>query len=233
MDATAEQAGREEEAMSEGKPAGGAGSSLPQAPLEAAEIGALTLTQMSAFASALIADGLENPSSPLRKPALATVGAGGLPAVRTVILRFADEAHRTLGFFTDARSPKVAELQQNPRAALLFHDPRCDMQLRLSGRAEIRVGDEVAWARAAAPSRRAYLVTAAPGTLSPGPVSGLPSDVEGIIPPLGRLEEGRANFALIEFRVEERDMLILSRAGNRRARFRLEGGREAASWLVP
>jgi hypothetical protein len=64
-------------------------------------------------------------------------------------------------------------------------------------------------------------------------VSGLPADVEGIIPPLERLEEGRANFALVEFHVEERDMLILSRAGNRRARFRHEGGRETGDWLVP
>jgi pyridoxamine 5'-phosphate oxidase len=194
---------------------------------------ALTLQRMSAFASALIAEGLENPSSPLRKPALATVGEGGVPAVRTVILRSADETDRLLGIFTDARSPKVTELQRNPRASLLFHDPRCDMQLRLSGKAEIRVGDEVAWGRATAPSRRAYLVTAPPGTLSSGPVSGLPADVEGIIPPLESLEEGRANFALIEFHVEERDMLILGRAGNRRARFRYEGGREAGNWLVP
>lgn len=219
--------------MSAGEKAGGARVSLPPAPLEAGEICALTLAQMSAFASALIADGLENPSSPLRKPAIATMGAGGVPAVRTVILRSVDEASRILGFFTDARSLKVAELQQNPRAALLFYDPRCDMQLRLSGKAEIRVRNEAAWARAAAPSRRAYLLTAPPGTLSPGPVSGLPADVEGVIPPPERLEEGRANFALIEFRVEERDMLILSRAGNRRARFRIEDGREVATWLVP
>lgn len=219
--------------MISGKSAGGARVSLPHAPLEAGEIRALTLPQISAFASALIADGLKNPRSPLRKPAIATVGAGGVPAVRTVILRFADEASRMLGFFTDARSPKVTELQQNPRAALLFHDPRCDMQLRISGKVEIRMGDEAAWARAAAPSRRAYLVTVPPGTLSPEPVSGLPADVEGVIPPPERLEKGRMNFALIEFRVEERDMLILSRAGNRRACFRYEGRREVANWLVP
>lgn len=215
------------------KQAGGNGISLPRAPLEEAALRALTLQEMAALALALLADGLENPSSPLRKPVLATIAEGDAPSLRTVILRSVDEAGRTLGFFTDARSPKVAELTQNPRASLLFYDPRCDMQLRLTGTVEIRLGDEAAWTRAAPPSRRAYLVTAPPGTPSPEPVSGLPADAEGVIPPLERLEEGRVNFALIAFRVEESDMLVLSRAGNRRARFRHGGGREQAEWLVP
>lgn len=211
----------------------GSGSELPAAPLEDAELRALTLDGMVALAAAMLRRGLENPSSPLRKPALATVKASGAPAVRTVILRSVDLATRKLGLFTDARSRKAAELGAEPRAELLFYDPACDMQLRLSGRAEIRVGDEAAWASAAPPSRRAYLVTAPPGTPSAEPVSGLPADVAGIIPSLERMEEGRANFAYVEISLAEADIVVLSRAGHRRARIRFQADGEHAEWLVP
>ncbi|MEP0706962.1 MAG: pyridoxamine 5'-phosphate oxidase family protein [Parvibaculum sp.] len=206
---------------------------LPCAPLEGEALQALSLAEMTAFARALPADGAENPASPLRKPALATISADGAPAVRTVILRSVDAGRRAFGIFTDARSSKVAEIARDSRASLLFYDPRCDIQVRFSGRAAARVGEESAWASAAPPSRRAYLVTAPPGTPSPGPVSGLPPDAEGVIPPLERLEEGRSNFALVEFIFDEADIVVLSRAGNRRARIRYEAERARAEWLVP
>lgn len=208
-------------------------TSLPAAPLEKERLDTLSLAEMAGFIAAMLADGLENPGSPLRKPVLATLGAAGAPSLRTVILRSADIHARRLGFFTDARSPKVAELARDPRASVLFYDPRCDLQMRLSGRAEVRVGDEAAWASAAPPSRRAYLVTAPPGTPASGPVSGLPADVDGIIPPLERLEEGRPNFAFVEFSFAEADIVLFSRAGNRRARIRHEAEAGHAEWLVP
>ena len=212
---------------------GKGGGGLPPAPLEDAALRALTLGGMMALADAMLRQGLENPSSPLRKPALATVNSAGAPAVQTVILRSVDFTARKLGIFTDARSRKVAELGAEPRAELLFYDPACDMQLRLSGRVEIRVGDVSAWASAAPASRRAYLVTAPPGTASPEPVSGLPADVAGIIPSLERMEEGRVNFAFIEFRFTEADLVVLSRAGHRRARIRFLPDDRQAEWLVP
>jgi hypothetical protein len=208
-------------------------ASLPAGPLEKERLEALSLADMAGFLAAMLADGLENPSSPLRKPSLATIGLEGEPALRTVILRTADIGRRRLGFFTDARSPKVAQIGKEPRASVLFYDPRCDMQLRLSGRMEVRIGDEAAWAGAAPASRRAYLVVAPPGTSSPKPVSGLPADAEGIIPPLERLEEGRPNFAFLEFFFAEADIVLFSRAGNRRARIRYEADDGHAEWLVP
>ncbi len=48
-----------------------------------------------------------------------------------------------------------------------------------------------------------------------------------------RLEEGRSNFALVEFIFDEADIVVLSRAGNRRARIRYEAERARAEWLVP
>lgn len=205
---------------------------LPEAPLEGAALRALSLADMTALSLGIPADGAENPASPLRKPALATMTADGAPAARTVILRYVDDERHALGFFTDARSPKIAEIARDPRASLLFYDPRCDIQVRFSGHAEVHVADADAWKSAAPPSRRAYLVTAPPGTPSPVPVSGLPPDAEGVIPPLERLEEGRNNFALVEFIFDEADIVVLSRSGNRRARIRFTAEPQA-EWLVP
>lgn len=210
-----------------------AGAVLPAAPLDDASLRALTLDGVKALTAAMLQQALENPSSPLRKPALATVSASGAPAVRTVILRAADLAARRLGFFTDARSRKVADIEAEPRVELHFYDPACDIQFRLAGRAEVRIGDETAWETAAPPSRRAYLVMAPPGTASHEPVSGLPADVAGIIPSLERMEEGLVNFAYIEFTLAEADIVVLSRAGNRRARIRYLADGEHAEWLVP
>jgi 3-hydroxyisobutyrate dehydrogenase len=209
---------------------------VPSVPCEGDALRALTLGDMAGLALALPKEGVENARSPLRKPAFATLTEEGGPAVRTVFLRGMEAGSRRLTAFTDARSCKVAELERDPRAALLFYDPLSDIQVRLTGRSAIhRTGELVgrAWESAAPSSRRAYLVTAPPGSPSAAPVSGLPEDVEGIIPPLERLEEGRLNFALLEFIFEEADVVVLSRTGHRRARIRFSADAARGAWLVP
>lgn len=84
--------------------------------------------------------------------ALATASPDGRPSVRMVLLKSADE--RGFTFFTNYESRKGAELEANPRAALLFHRP--DIQVRVEGRVE-RVGDaesDAYWATRPPASRR-------------------------------------------------------------------------------
>jgi pyridoxamine 5'-phosphate oxidase len=71
--------------------------------------------------------------------ALATAEASGAPSVRIVLLKGADEA----GFvvFTNYRSRKARELDENPRAALCFYWHTLDTQVRVEGRA-VRVSAE-------------------------------------------------------------------------------------------
>ena len=61
--------------------------------------------------------------------ALATATADGLPSVRMVLLKSADE--RGFTFFTNYASRKGRELAENPHAALLFHRP--GIQVRVEG----------------------------------------------------------------------------------------------------
>src|SRR3954452_8672484 len=63
--------------------------------------------------------------------ALATAGADGAPSVRMVLLKGADEAG--FAFFTGYGSRKGAELQANPRAALLFYWDPLGRQIRVEG----------------------------------------------------------------------------------------------------
>jgi pyridoxamine 5'-phosphate oxidase len=82
--------------------------------------------------------------------ALATVDAAGLPDVRVVLLKSADE--RGFVFYTNEQSAKGAELAANPKAALVLHWKSIRRQVRVRGPVE-RVSDAEADAYFATRSR--------------------------------------------------------------------------------
>jgi len=62
---------------------------------------------------------------------LATATSDGTPSARVVLLKGFDE--RGFVFFTDYRSRKGAELEANPRAALVLHWSELERQVRITG----------------------------------------------------------------------------------------------------
>jgi pyridoxamine 5'-phosphate oxidase len=78
------------------------------------------------FAEAVGADALEPNAM-----TLATADANGRPDARIVLLKGVDA--RGFVFFTDYRSQKAAELEANPRAALVFLWKEVERQVRVSG----------------------------------------------------------------------------------------------------
>lgn len=67
---------------------------------------------------------------------LATVDAGGMPNVRTVLLKDVDAPHitdRGFVFYTNFESAKGRELLANPKAALLFYWKSLERQIRIRG----------------------------------------------------------------------------------------------------
>lgn len=187
-----------------------------------------SLDAVRSAAFALLAEGVAEPRSPFRGPALATMDRSGRPAVRTVILRrFAPEARR-LSFHTDRRSAKYAELAARPAVALHVWDAARKVQLRLDGDAGLHVGDAVAralWDGAGPGSRAGYRQATGPGRPLPAPSApdSLPRD------------EGAAfgDFVAVEIVFHCLDWLALSRHGNRRARFSWQGGGCDARWIAP
>ena len=153
-----------------------------------------------------------------RTPVLATQGLGGAPQARTVVLRQADVASWTLTFFTDARSPKCAELSAQPAAQLVFWSARLGWQLRLPVRAVVlRTGTAVseAWTRMRQSRSAAdYLSGEAPGSLL--------ADA-GSANSLSPLAPDAHHFAVLQFQAGDIDWLELHREGHRRARITRAG----------
>ncbi|GBR13201.1 pyridoxamine 5'-phosphate oxidase [Asaia spathodeae] len=66
--------------------------------------------------------------------AIATATASGVPSVRMILLKGADE--RGFVFYTNLESRKGGELLANPHAALLFHWKSLRRQIRIEGPVE-------------------------------------------------------------------------------------------------
>jgi pyridoxamine-phosphate oxidase len=90
--------------------------------------------------------------------ALATATREGTPSVRMVLLKAADE--RGFSFYTGYVSRKAAELDSNPRAALLFYWDPLGRQVRVEGTVE-RVPKEESDAYFATRPRGAQLAATA------------------------------------------------------------------------
>ena len=153
-----------------------------------------------------------------RTPVLATTGLDGLAQARTVVLREVRRPAEQLLIYTDARSPKVAELMAQPMASLLCWSPRLHWQLRLQMRFSVSRNDDeasAAWERVRqSPSASDYLAARAPGER----VAEIPE------PALDAPQ-----LAVLRGEVLSMDWLELSRAGHRRAKL----DEQRVEWLVP
>lgn len=97
---------------------------------------------------------------------LATQGTDDWPTVRSVVLRSADRVAGTLEFHTDLRSPKVADVQANPRAAILCWLPEAALQIRMQVNVRVDAGVDVQskWDMVPIHARKAYGIMPASGT---------------------------------------------------------------------
>lgn len=184
---------------------------------------------------ALLADGAAKRRHAMHTPVVAGVTAEGLPDQRIMVLREAAADQALLRLHTDARSPKVTQLDGRP-VHVLAYDAGAAIQLRIEGKGRIeRDGRrvEAIWAESTCFARRCYLAEAAPGTVRVTPGSGLPPEVEGRQPNEEQLVPARANFAILLIEVSAIDWLHLANSGHRRCRFDRNGTDWSASWLQP
>ena len=161
-----------------------------------------------------------------RTPVLASADADGLPDARTVVLRQVDAVAGQLTFYTDNRSPKVAQLQAQASAVLVFWSARLSWQLRVRVACSvITSGPEVeALWQGVKQSAAAgdYLSPLPPGAVLP-PSSG-PADAAKANAPAPT-----HSFALLRAQVLQMDWLALSRDGHRRAQL----SANTWEWLTP
>ena len=173
---------------------------------------------------ASLAEGVKSGVHPFHTPVLGSA-LGHEPDLRTVVLRSADEKHRTISCHTDIRSPKVSMLQSNPRVAWLFYNRATRVQLRLYGEASIHSTDPIAtarWKQCTQNSRQCYLTPNAPGMTLTGQ-NEEPSDADS----------GFENFAVISCEVTAIDWLFLSAGGHTRAHFDWDNDHWNGKWIAP
>ena len=156
-----------------------------------------------------------------RTPVLASVGMDGTPNARTVVLRGADAKTQTLAFYTDRRSPKIADLSHKSAAMLVFWSKRLNWQLRVRVAMEVQTtGEQVdaVWQHLSQSAAAGdYLSMDAPGDAL---LAGQDSSVA---------LTGAHQLAILFAHVIEIDWLELRRAGHRRASI----GAITWQWLVP
>lgn len=154
---------------------------------------------------------------------------------RSMVLRHFDGGAWTLRFHTDARAPKVAVIDADPRMAVLLYDKPAKVQIRLRGTGQVmREGElvENAWAASQNFARRCYLGEG-PGAASETPTSGLPTEFEGVEPDDQQLVPARENFAVLLFEIAELDWFYLAHTGHVRAQFSREGSNWEGRWVSP
>jgi general stress protein 26 len=157
---------------------------------------------------------------------LATVAADGSAAARTVVLREADRAARTLRIHTDVRSRKAAELAHEPRATLLLYDHGAKVQVRVAALATVHQGDDVCravWAGMREMAKACYRQREAPGSALADPAA--PGE------PLTDAE-GYGIFMVVRLAVCGFEWLYLAASGHRRAAITYHPA-PAATWLAP
>ncbi len=173
--------------------------------------------------------GARGRSDAFHQGVLATISPDG-PQARYAVLRAVDATSGSVAFHTDRRSPKCAQLLQDPRVSWCFFGH--GEQLRLQGRVTLHLDDaaaDQAWAACRPQARANYAVPLAPGIavvqpeLADGPG---PFATEALV-------VARGNFALAQVQVDSVDWLSLAASGHRRAQFSRDGSRWQSTWVAP
>ena len=152
-----------------------------------------------------------------REAVLATTD-GDIGDARSVVLREWDETRRTLLIFTDARSPKAAQLAAHPQGTLVLWSEALAWQLRL----RVALTLESSGLRVSSRWARLKLTPAAQDYLSPLPPG---AELGSAVPE----RQSRDHFAVLAAQVQSVDWLELHPDGHRRALF--SGG--GAAWITP
>ena len=88
------------------------------------------------------------------------------------------------------------------------------------------------WEKTGHVSRKCYLVTNGPGTVSDKPTSGLNGKFDNFDFTKEESEEGYKNFSVIKCKIKSIEWLYLAAKGHRRAFIDFEGSKKF-TWLVP
>ena len=177
-------------------------------------------------ALSLLEHAVQDRASELRHVQLATVSPGGVPEVRTLVLRAFGVSPALAELHTDMRAAKAQAISAKPQIAMLAWSAAGQVQLRFDGTAALHCGDAIArerWQRLSPNARGAYGTRVAPGR----PMAD-PDDRTFLAP-----EEQYRQFGVLLISLETVDVLRLGPEGRQtRASGRLDALRSTSEWIV-
>ena len=173
------------------------------------------------------------PGHAMRWATLGYQDGAASPVLKTVMLRGLDLAARSLRFYTDARSNKMAPLSEpiTARASLLFVDLAENVQFSVRGSVIVhQPGSDVSNIKFKSLSPRQhqdYATVKAPGSQAASPHLGDQRDVD----------LAAENFAVIDITVDDMDLVILGAPTIRIGGYYHDATTQQTSfsgqWLVP
>ena len=182
----------------------------------------------------LLVEAVKNRESEFRTPVFICGNKNDLDG-RVIVLRKADKENRFVQFHSDIRSSKIKKIKENSNCSILFYGKKDKIQLRLKVIAEINFKNNItkeSWEKTGHISRKCYLVTNGPGSVSEKPTSGLDSKFDNFDFTKEQSEEGYKNFCVIKCKIKTIEWLYLAAKGHRRALINFEGSKKF-TWLVP
>ncbi len=182
----------------------------------------------------LLTEAVKERSSEFRTPVFICGNEKDLDG-RVVVLRKADQKNNFIQFHSDIRSSKIEKIKKNPNCSILFYGKKEKIQLRLKTECEVNFNNEItkeSWKKTGHVSRKCYLVTNGPGTVSDKPTSGLNGKFDNFDFTKEESEEGYKNFSVIRCKIISIEWLYLAAKGHRRALINFKGSKKF-TWLVP
>ena len=182
----------------------------------------------------LLTEAVKDRSSEFRTPIFICGNEKDLDG-RVVVLRKADQKNNFVQFHSDIRSAKIEKIKKNPNCSILFYGKKEKIQLRLKTECQVNFDNDItkeSWKKTGHVSRKCYLVTNGPGTVSEKPTSGLNGKFDNFDFTKEESEKGYKNFSVIKCRIKSIEWLYLAAKGHRRALIDFEGSKKF-TWLVP
>ena len=182
----------------------------------------------------LLTEAVKDRGSEFRTPIFICGNDTGIDG-RVVVLRKADQKNNFIQFHSDIRSSKIEKIKKNPNCSILFYGKKEKIQLRLKTECQVNFDNDItkeSWKKTGHVSRKCYLVTNGPGTVSEKPTSGLNGKFDNFDFTKEESEEGYKNFSVIRCRIKSIEWLYLAAKGHRRALINFEGSKKF-TWLVP
>jgi pyridoxine/pyridoxamine 5'-phosphate oxidase len=150
---------------------------------------------------------------------LATIASDGSPHLRTVVLRDFNPKDISFTMYTDSRSQKLQELEQDKRAQLLFYDPKRMLQIIVSVVLLENVNEDKIYNDIPEQSKKDYSSMITPG-----------SEIKS--PDKLRFNFSKGYFSKLIFKAETIEYLRLKRPNHLRAFFKIEDNWKG-TFLVP